>query len=115
MAVITWNAEEISLRNKEFLLWEKVHYSKIWARCHTANSVTNYLNENVPDTIRKQNWSRYSYDLNLLDYAIWEIMKKILYKNLKLYENIEGPSAAMYGIDWQKNSSIIQSTKGGCD
>ena len=33
--------------------------------------------------------------LSLLDYAIWDIMKKILYKNLKWYENIQGPSAAM--------------------
>ena len=59
----------------------------------------------------------YSCDLNLLDVAIWDIMKKILYKNLKRYENIEGPSAAMSYV-WDrltKNSSIIQSTNGGCD
>ena len=64
-------------------------------KCHTVNSVTNYLNENVPDYIRKENWSPNSCDLNLLDYAIWDIMKKILYKNLKRYEDIEGLSAAM--------------------
>ena len=107
MAVITWNAEETSFRNKEFTI------QKYEARCHTANSVTNYLNENVPDNIRKQNWSPYSCDLNLLDYAIWDIMKKILYKNLKRYENIEGPSAAMSYV-WDRltkkfiNNSIDQ-------
>ena len=78
----------------------KFTIQKYEARCHTAISATNYLNENVPDNIRKQNCSLYSCNLNLLDYAIWDIMKKILYKNVKRYENIEGPSAAMsYGID----------------
>ena len=83
------------------------------ACCHTGNSVTNYLNENVPDNIRKQNWSRYSCDLKLLDYAIWNIMKKIFYKNLKRYENIEGPSAATSYV-WDRltkkfiNNSINQ-------
>ena len=92
---------------------KKFTIQKYEARCHTANSVTNYLNENVPDNIRKQNWSSYSCDLNLLDYAIWGIMKKILYKNLKQYENIEGPSAAMSYV-WDRltkkfiNNSIDQ-------
>ena len=81
--------------------------------CHTANSVTNYLNENAPDYIKKQDWSPNSCDLNLLDYAIWNIMKKILYKNLKWYEGIEGLSAAMHVIDWQKKSSTIQLTNCG--
>ena len=102
---------------RSFSYGKKFTIQKYEARCHTANSVTNYLNENVPDTTRKQNWSRYSCDLNLLDYAIWEIMKKILYKNLKQYENIKGPSAAMPYV-WDrltKNPSIIQSTNGGCD
>ena len=65
------------------------------ALCHTANSVTNYLNENVPDYIRKENWSPNSCDLKLLDYAIWYIMKKIIYKTIKRYEDIEGLSAAI--------------------
>ena len=83
------------------------------ALCYTVNSVTNYLNENVPDYIRKEYWSPNSCDLNLLDYAIWDIMKKILYKNLKRYENIEGPSAAMSYV-WDRltkkfiNNSIDQ-------
>ena len=83
------------------------------ARCHTANSVINYPNENVTDYIRKEYWSPNSCDLNLLDYAIWDIMKKILC----LYEDIEGLSAAMpYAWDrLKKKSSIIQSTNGGCD
>ena len=64
-------------------------------RCHTANSVTNYLNENVPDYIRKENWSPNSCDLNLLDYVIWNITEKILYKNLKRYVFYH-----MHGINW---------------
>ena len=92
---------------------KKFPFQKYEARCHTANSVTNYLNENVPDNIRKQNWSRYCCDLNLLDYAIWDIIKKILYKNIKRYENIEGPSTAISYV-WDRltkkfiNNSIDQ-------
>ena len=74
---------------------KKFTIQKYEARWHTANSVANYLNGNVLDNIRKRNWSTSFCDLNLLDYANWDIMKKILYKNLKRYQNIEGPSAAM--------------------
>ena len=69
-------------------------------RCHTANSVPNYLNENVYDYIRKEKWSPNSCDLNLLDYAIWTSWKRY---------------SMGYGIDWENISSIIQSTNGGCD
>ena len=68
---------------------------------HTANSVTNYLNENVPDYIKKENWSPNSCDLKLLDYAIWDITKKILYKKVKRYEDIESFSAAI-SYAWDK-------------
>ena len=71
------------------------------ARRHTANSVTNYLNENVPDYIKKENWSPNSCDLKLLDYAIWDITKKILYKKVKRYEDIESFSAAI-SYAWDK-------------
>ena len=66
--------------------------------------------------IRKENWSPNSCDLNPLDYAIWNITKKILYKNLKQYEDIESlPAAISYAQDrMTKKSSIIQSTNGGC-
>ena len=65
------------------------------ACCHTANSINNYLNENAPDYIRKGIWSPNSCDLNLLDYGIWNTTKKILYLNVKRYEDIEGLSAAI--------------------
>ena len=94
MAIITWNTEETSLCNK-FILRKKVHYSIIWDLLSHSKFCCNYLNENVPDYIRKENWSPNSCDPNLLDYAIWDIMQKILYKNLKRYEDIEGLSAAM--------------------
>ena len=74
---------------------KKFTIQKYEARCHTANSVTNYLNENVPDYIRKENWSPNSCDFSRLDYAICYIMKKIIYKTIKRYEDIEGISAAM--------------------
>ena len=84
--------------------------------CHTVNFVTNYLNENVHDYIRKEYWSPNSCDLSLLDYAVEDIMKKILYKNLKQYENIEGSAIMSYAWNrMKKKSSIIQSTNGGCD
>ena len=92
---------------------KKFTIQKYEARCHTANSVTNYLNENVPDNIRKQNWSPYSCDLNLLDYAIWDIIKKILYKNLKRYENIEGPSAAMSYVWDRLTKKFINNSMSG--
>ena len=95
MAIITWNAEETSFCNKEFILLEKFTVQQYGALCQTKNSVTNYLYENVPDYIRKENWSPNSCDLSLLDYAIRDIMKKILYKNLKQYEDIECLSAVM--------------------
>ena len=86
-------------------------------RCHTANSFTSYLDENVPDYIRKEYRSPNSCDLSLLDFMIWNTMKKMLCKNLKWYEDIEGLSAAISYV-WdrlKKKSSIFQSTNGGCD
>ena len=92
---------------------KKFTIQKYEARCHTANSVTNYLNENVPDYIRKENWSPNSFDLSLLDYTISDIMKKIFYVSVKRYEDIEGLSAAI-SYAWDKltkkfiNNSIEQ-------
>ena len=65
------------------------------APCHTASSVTSYLNKNVPDCIRKENWPPNFCDLSLHGYANWNIMKKILHKNFKWYEDIESLSGAM--------------------
>ena len=85
------------------------------ARSHTANSVTNYLNENVPDYIRKENWSPNSSDLKLLDYTIWNITKKIFYKNVKRYEDTEGLSEAL-SYAWDKLTKFIYSSSNGwCD
>ena len=71
------------------------------ARCRTVNPVNNYLNENVADYTRKDNWSPNSCYLNLLDYAIWNMMKKILYKHVKRYEDIEGLSTAI-SVAWDR-------------
>ena len=51
-------------------------------------------NENVPDHIRKEYLPPNSCDLNPLDYANWD-MKKMDYKNVKQYEDIEELSAAI--------------------
>ena len=83
-----------------------------------ANSVTNYLNENVSDYIRKKNWSPNSIDLKLLDYIIWDITKKILYKNVKSDTKKSSVFQNHYhthGINWQKSASIFQSSYGWYD
>ena len=95
MVIVTWNAEETSLCNQKFILWKKFTIQQYGALCHTANYVTNYLNENFPDCIRKESWSPNFCDLNLLDYAIRDNMKNILFNNLKWYEDITGLSAAI--------------------
>ena len=51
---------------------------------------------------RKENWSPNSCDLNLLD---------MQFGTSKGFQQ----QYQICGIDWQKNSSIIQSTNGGCD
>ena len=56
MDIITCNAEETHLCNNRSLSCEKKFtIQQYGARCHRANFVTNYLNENVPDCIRKEN------------------------------------------------------------
>ena len=49
-------------------------------RSNTANSVTNCLNENVLDYVRKENWLPNSYNLNPIDNAICVMMGKIVHK-----------------------------------
>ena len=44
---------------------------------------TNFLNENIPDYIKKNNWSLNSCGLNILDYVVWDMMKKMVYRNVK--------------------------------
>ena len=62
------------LKNHLYVIWRLSGGRKFTiqdgARCHTANPVTNYLNENVPDYIRKENWPPKSCDLSSIDYAI---------------------------------------------
>ena len=73
MAIVTWNAEETSFCNKEFILLEKVHCSIIRGL--------------LPDKkfcYQLSQWkcliiSERKTDLQLFDYAIRYIMKKILY------------------------------------
>ena len=48
IAIITGNAEETPLCNKEFILWKKFTIQQCGALCHAVNSFTNYLNKNVP-------------------------------------------------------------------
>ena len=74
------------------------------ARCHTISTGTSYLNENVPDYIRKENWPPNSCDLNPLDYEIWDMMEEMVYKNISRYED------AAISDTWNrltKKSSII--------
>ena len=104
-----WWSLLLEMQNKHLYVIRSLSCGKTYtiqqyaARCHTGNSVTNYLNESFPDYIRQEYWSPKSCDISLLDYAICDIMKKILYKNLKQYED-------MHGVDWKKfiNNSIDQ-------
>ena len=78
-----------------------------------VNSVINYLNENDLHYIRKKSWPPNSCEFNPTDYEIWGIMEKMVFKNAKQYEDIEGLSAV-----WNrqtKNSSIIKSTNSRCN
>ena len=52
-------------------------------RCHTANFVTRYLNEYVPDYMRKENWPPNFCGFNRIDYTIWDMFEKMVYKNVK--------------------------------
>ena len=47
------------------------------------------LEENTPDYIKKREWPPHSCDLNPLDYAVWDKMEKIVYKNIKSYDNLD--------------------------
>ena len=62
--------------------------------CHTTNSVTSYLNDNVLNYMREENWPN-SCDLNPLDYAIWDMMENMVYKNVMRYGDIKGLSTAI--------------------
>ena len=37
------------------------------------------------DYIRKENWAPKSWDLSPIDYAIWDMVEKMVYKNVKRY------------------------------
>ena len=63
------NAEETSLCNKEIVWWTKVHYST--------------------------HWPPNSCDHKPLDYEIWDMMEKMVNKNVKWYEDIKGLSVAI--------------------
>ena len=63
MAIITWNAEETFFCNKEFILLEKVHCSFVWLVARQKIL--------LPIITMKMS--------DLFDYAIRDIMKKILY------------------------------------
>ena len=45
---------------------------------HTKNYITNYLNENVLDYVRKENWPLNSFDLNSIDNANSKMMEKMV-------------------------------------
>ena len=77
------------------------------AHCNTASSATNYLNENVLDHKRQENWTPNSCDLNSIEYTIWDIMEKMVYKNVRQYEHIEGLFAVISDA-WTRLTKINQ-------
>lgn len=43
---------------------------------HTARATQDWLSNNVPDFIRKDQWPARSPDLNPLDYCIWAVLEE---------------------------------------
>ena len=85
-------SEEAFLCYKEIIWWTKVHYSTTWGSLPHIKFSTNYLNESVPDYVRKKNWPPNFCDLNPVDNANCEMMEKMVYMNVKQYEDIKGLS-----------------------
>ena len=91
---------------------QKFTIQQYGARCHTANFVSNSLNENIPNYIRKEN------DLLILVTSIYlimqfcDMMKKMLYKNAKQYEDIQGLSAAISDAWDRLTKKIINNSIG---
>ena len=50
------------------------------APAHTSNISQNWLRENIPDFITKEEWPPSSPDLNPMDFSIWSILEKMLCK-----------------------------------
>ncbi|KAI6652393.1 hypothetical protein LOD99_7407 [Oopsacas minuta] len=46
------------------------------APAHTSNISQNWLRENIPDFITKEEWPPSSPDLNPMDFSIWSILEK---------------------------------------
>ena len=47
------------------------------APAHTSNISQNWLRENIPDFITKEDWPPSSPDLNPMDFSIWSILEKM--------------------------------------
>ena len=113
MAVITWNAEETSWCKKEFILWRKNSLFNNMRLVATQQILLTIISMKMPLIISERESDLQIPVLNLLDYGIWNTTKKILYKNVKRYEDIEGLSAAI-SYAWDKltkkfiNNSIEQ-------
>ena len=101
------NSEETSLYKKEIILWSKVHYLTIWGSspqnkfCYQLSKWKYY--------IRKENLPLNSCDLKLLDYAIWNMVKKVFHKNAKGYEDIESLSAPISDA-WETDKKVINNS-----
>ena len=49
------------------------------ATSYTARDNIKYLEDRVPELIKREWWPKSSPDLNSLDYAIWSILEQIVY------------------------------------
>lgn len=63
---------------------------------HKAKTTQKWLEENVPDFIRAEDWPSSSPDLNPLDYELWSVLEAKVYS--KRHRNIESLKASIVDV-----------------
>jgi len=65
------------------------------ARSHTANTTLEFLKNNVPDFIGKDDWPADSPDLNPLDYSVWDALEELVYRSGYLITDVNSLKTAI--------------------
>ena len=98
------------------LLGEDFVFQQDGAPAHTANRTQNFLEQNCPDFIKKDDWPPNSPDINPLDFYVWGIMLDRYEKQLPKPQNIAELKTVLQNI-WaslpqdQINKSILSVKK----
>ena len=97
------------------------------APSHTSRVTQDFLKENVPNFINKNEWPPQSADLNPMDYSIWQLLKQKVYygrkekfteaelrnKLLSSWEEIDEQSIKKSIGRWKKRLNLVVSEEGG--